>query len=165
MLKQEGINISDGDTTENIMSMFKAGFSIIEISKVIGLGVEEVKNVIDANQGVVKVYDTIASVNAVMYSSFISSLNSYLILKDSVINTSAATSVVISATQGNVDSINNQLKVSAKTGRIAELFGAKGDFEKNIYKCEVSQPNGSFVMVFANKDSVLKELDNSDYAD
>ena len=51
MLKQEGINISDGDTTENIMSMFKAGFSIIEISKVIGLGVEEVKNVIDANQG------------------------------------------------------------------------------------------------------------------
>ena len=121
--------------------------------------------VIDANQGVVKVFDTIASVNAVTYSSFVSSLNSYLILKDSVINTSASTSVVISATQGNVDSINNQLKVSAKTGRIAELFGAKGDFEKNVYKCEVPQLSEKLVLVYANKDSVLKELDNTDYAD
>ncbi|WP_027727767.1 FN3 associated domain-containing protein [Treponema sp. C6A8] len=123
--------------------------------------------VIDASSGVVKVFDSIASVNAVTYSSFISSMNSYLILRDSVINTSADTSVVISATKGNVDSISNQFKVSAKTGRIAELFGAKGDFEKNVFKCDLPQNQNSdgFVMVFANKDSVLKELDNSDYAD
>ena len=121
--------------------------------------------VIDASSGVVKVFDSIVSVNAVAYSSFISSLNSYLIIKDSVINTSADTSVVISATQGNVDSINNQLKVSARTGRIAELFGAKGDFERNVYKCQLPKTPEGFVMIFANKDSVLKELDNSDYAD
>lgn len=121
--------------------------------------------VIDANEGVVKVYDSIASVTASAYASFISSLKSYIILRDSVINAAADTSVIISASEGSVDSINNQLKVTAKTGRIAELFGVKGDFEKNTYKCALAKPFDNFDMVFANKDSVLTQQDNSDYAD
>ena len=92
-------------------------------------------------------------------------MNSYVILRDSVINTSADTSVIISASQGSVDSINNQLKVTAKTGRIAELFGVKGDFEKNVYKYSLAEPSAGLDMVFASRDSVLKEAENSDYAD
>ena len=122
-------------------------------------------SVIDVNSGVLKIYDSIASVNAVSYASFVSSVNSYVILKDSTINTSADTSVVISANGGNVDSINNQLKVSAKTGRIAELFGVKADFEKNVYKCELPFKPEGFVMVYANKDSSLKEMENADYVE
>ncbi len=102
---------------------------------------------------------------AASYSSFISSLDSYVILRDSVINTSADTSVIISASKGSVDSINNQLKVTAKSGRIAELFGVKGDFEKNVYKYSLDQPAEGLQMVFASRDSVLTEAENADYAD
>ena len=121
-------------------------------------------SVIDSNASVVKIYDSIASVTATSYSSFISSLDSYVILRDSVINTSADTSVIISASKGSVDSINNQLKVTAKTGRIAELFGVKGAFEKNVYKCALSDAK-EVEMIFANRDSVIKETENIDYAD
>lgn len=122
-------------------------------------------SVIDANSSVVKIFDCIASVMAASYSSFISSLDSYVILRDSVINTSADTSVIISASKGSVDSINNQLKVTAKSGRIAELFGVKGDFEKNVYKYSLDQPAEGLQMVFASRDSVLTEAENADYAD
>ena len=43
--------VSNDDTVGNIMEMYDAGFSIIEISKVIGLGVSEVKFIIDKHQG------------------------------------------------------------------------------------------------------------------
>ena len=51
MLAAEGIDLTDGDTVGNIMEMFNAGFSIIEISKVLHLGVGEVKAIIDKQQG------------------------------------------------------------------------------------------------------------------
>lgn len=51
MLQAEGISLTEGDTVGNIMEMFNAGFSIIEISKVLGIGVGEVKAVIDKQQG------------------------------------------------------------------------------------------------------------------
>ena len=47
MLEKEGIDITDGDTVGNVLEMYKTGFSILEISKVLGLGVEEVKSIID----------------------------------------------------------------------------------------------------------------------
>ena len=51
ILDKEGIEITDGDTVGNIMEMYNAGFSIIEISKVMNVGVSEVKYVIDSHQG------------------------------------------------------------------------------------------------------------------
>jgi hypothetical protein len=51
ILDREGIEITDGDTVGNIMEMYNAGFSIIEISKVMNVGVSEVKYVIDSHQG------------------------------------------------------------------------------------------------------------------
>ncbi|MBR6401744.1 MAG: hypothetical protein IKS48_00005, partial [Eubacterium sp.] len=51
ILDREGIDLTEGDNVGNIMEMFKAGFSIIEISKVLEIGVSEVKSVIDKEQG------------------------------------------------------------------------------------------------------------------
>ena len=51
ILDRDGINITDGDTVGNVMEMYHAGFSILEISKVMNLGVSEVKYVIDQHQG------------------------------------------------------------------------------------------------------------------
>ncbi len=51
MLSAEGISLTEGDTVGNIMEMFNAGFSIIEISKVLGIGVGEIKAIIDKQQG------------------------------------------------------------------------------------------------------------------
>ena len=150
----------------SITSLFSVSNGTLELKNCeLSCDFEKNGNVIEALESVVKVYDSIASVTASSYSSFISSMKSYVILRDSVINASADTSVIISASQGSVDSINNQLKVTAKTGRIAELFGVKGDFEKNVYKCSLSEPSDGLEMVFANRDSVLKQEENSDYAD
>ena len=51
ILAVEGINLEGGDTEENVMDMYHAGFSILEISKLLDLGVGEVKYVIDKHQG------------------------------------------------------------------------------------------------------------------
>ena len=47
ILAEEGIDISDGDVNGNVIGMYQAGFSIIEISKVMKLGVSDVKYIID----------------------------------------------------------------------------------------------------------------------
>ena len=51
ILRQEGIEISSNNKEDNIMGMYNAGFSILEISKVLKIGVSEVKKCIDAHQG------------------------------------------------------------------------------------------------------------------
>ena len=51
ILAVEGINLEGGDTEENVMDMYHAGFSILEISKLLDLGVGEVKFFIDKHQG------------------------------------------------------------------------------------------------------------------
>ena len=51
ILAVEGISLDGGTTEENVMGMYHAGFSILEISKLLDLGVGEVKYVIDKHQG------------------------------------------------------------------------------------------------------------------
>lgn len=51
ILAVEGISLEGGNTEENVMGMYHAGFSILEISKLLDLGVGEVKYVIDKHQG------------------------------------------------------------------------------------------------------------------
>ena len=151
---------------EGLLPLFKIENGTLEVKNCeLAAAFSRNGSIIDVNSGVVKIYDSIASVNAFSYASFISSVDSYVIIKDSNVNTSAETSVIISAGGGNVDAINNQLKVSARTGRIAELFSVKADFEKNVYKCELPFKPQDFVMVYANKDSVLTQLENEDYVE
>ena len=49
ILDREGIDLSAEDPTINILTMYGAGLSIIEISKVLKMGVGEVKYIIDSN--------------------------------------------------------------------------------------------------------------------
>ncbi len=51
MLREEGIDIEGGSTEENVMGMYQAGFSILEIAKLLGIGVGEVKSIVDKHQG------------------------------------------------------------------------------------------------------------------
>ena len=49
ILDREGIDLNAEDPTLNILTMYGAGLSIIEISKVLKMGVGEVKYIIDSN--------------------------------------------------------------------------------------------------------------------
>ena len=49
ILDREGIDLAAEDPTVNILTMYGAGLSIIEISKVLKMGVGEVKYIIDSN--------------------------------------------------------------------------------------------------------------------
>ena len=49
IIDREGIDLSYGDPRENVLILYNAGLSIIEISKVLKMGVSDVKYIIDSN--------------------------------------------------------------------------------------------------------------------
>lgn len=95
-------------------------------------------NVIDSYNSIVNISDTIASANALKYLSFISSVKSRISIKKSQLSTSAETSVVISANEGNLNASENEFSVSGKAGRIAELFKVRAKITSNIFKANLS---------------------------
>ncbi len=94
-------------------------------------------SVIDAFNSIVNISDSIASANAIKYLSFITSVKSRLSIKKSQLSTSAETSVIISANEGNLNASENEFTVSGKMGRIAELFKVKAKLTSNKFKGEL----------------------------
>ena len=117
--------------------------------------------VIDSTNGIINLSETMASVNAVSYVSFISAVKSRLSLRNSSISTNAETSVVISADGGNLTAQKNDFLVSGGSGRIAELFGVTAAFKENNFKARLTNNASKIQPVYANKASKLTEEKNS----
>ena len=110
---------------------------------------------------IVNISDTIASVNAVSYVSFISAVKSRITIKKSSLSTNADTSVVISANGGSVTASKNDFMVSGTNGRIAELFGVKADFRENNFKSHLTNTTTQIQPLYVNKATKLTEENNS----
>ncbi len=126
------------------------------------IGAEYSKNgtLIDSNNSIINISDTIASVNAISYTSFISAVKSRLTIRNSSLSTSAETSVVLSLDGGNISSQKNEFMVSGGNGRIAELFGVKASFKENTFKAHLSNSSGNNLPLYVNKASKLTEEKN-----
>lgn len=163
-LELENIRIigKKGTTTSNI-PMFKVDNSVITFDNC-ECAVECAKNgtFIDSYKSVVNMSNSIVSVSSVSYASFISSVKSHLFIKDSTVNSSADTSVLISANEGDLSIIGNSLKVSGKTGRIAELFGAEALFERNTFNAQLSKKT-KMSAIYADKAATLTDSQNLNY--
>lgn len=151
-----------GDVS-TLVPLFKIDNSVLTLDNC-ECAVECAKNgtLIDAYKSVVNMSNSIVSVSSVSYASFISAVKSHLSIKDSTVNASADTCVLISASEGDLSVINNSLKVSGKTGRIAELFGAEALFEKNTFNAQLTKKT-KMSALYADKNATLTDTQNLNY--
>ena len=81
-------------------------------------------------------------------------------IQNSSINSTAATSVIVSLNQGDVYMSNNSFKISGEKGRVAEFFGATGTLEKNSYKASLKNSSNA-APVYTDKASSITQKDDS----
>ena len=115
---------------------------------------------VEAIRSSVNVMGTIASVSSGVYASFISGVRTNVNIQNSSINTTSATSVIVSLNQGNVYMSNNSFKISGEKGRVAEFFNVTGTLEKNNYKANLKNASNSSA-VYADKASSITQKDDS----
>lgn len=146
---------------DNLVPFFKLEDSVLDIKNCQisalfnknGLFTEAIRSSININ-------GSIASVAAAEYASFISGLRTNVNIQNSSINTSAATSVVISLNQGDVYMNNNSFKISGQKGRVAEFFAVTGSLSKNTYKASLKNSSNA-APVYSDKDCSIKQTDDS----
>lgn len=119
--------------------------------------------ILDAVNSNVYLTKCICAVSCATYASFISGVNSRLSVKDSNLNASADTCVLISLNEGTVNCQNSTFKVTGKTGRIAELFNVSGLMQNNVFKGELSKVSKSIVPVFTENNSSVMLSNNENY--
>jgi len=146
---------------KNIVPLLKLENSVLELSDSL-VSAEFFKNgtVIDSVNSVVNIKNCIASVNAQTYASFISCMKTKLNLERSTINSSADTSLIISANDGDINIFSNSMKLSGRTGRIAEFFGSNVTSTKNSFKATFNNNGGKVSPIYLNKNAKNKENNN-----
>ena len=168
VIKASTFEISDcrihntaGTSKKTVLPLIKLENSVLTMKNCM-IGAEYAKNgtVIDANNAIINLSDVIASVNSVSYTSFIAAVKSRLSIRNSSINTTADTSVVISMDGGNITASKNDFMVSGSQGRIAELFGVTASFKENTLKAHLSETAGNNQPLFVNKATKLTQEKN-----
>lgn len=129
---------------------------------VIGVDFNKNGTVIESLSSVVNIYKTISSVNSIDYSSFISSVNSRLNIRQSSFSTSSETNVIFSVNGGNVIFDNNVFTISGNTGRIGEFFEVKGNIINNKFYINLLQKNDDIQNnpLFINEKSNINQNQN-----
>ena len=157
------MDISSSPVQKKIIPLFKLEKSVLTMSES-QVAVSGGKNatLIEASSSNINIFDSIISVNALTYSSCISGVNSNLNLQTSSIYSSADTSVIISAKEGTMNIRSCTFKVTAKQGRIAEFFAARGRFENNLLKSEL-ESKSAIKLVYQDEKSSITEKNNDLY--
>lgn len=167
--KNAGIEIdnfriqSKKSNSSSITPLFKLENSVLTLTNC-EAGIEFGKNgtFIDSYKSVVNVGNTIASISAVSYASFISSVQSHISVKSSTLNGVSDTCVLFSCNQGDISAVSNSMKVSGKAGRIAEIFSAEALFEKNMFNAQLTK-SSKMASIYADKGSTLVSRGNQNY--
>ncbi len=146
---------------DGIVPFFKLEDSVLDIKNcqiaalfnTNGLFAEAIRSSVNVN-------GTIASVSAGVYASFISGVRTNVNIQNSSINTSAATSVVVSLNQGDVYMNNNSFKISGEKGRVAEFFAVSGTLSANNYKASLRNASNASA-VYTDKNCSITQNDDS----
>ena len=148
---------------EGIVPYFKLEDSVLDINRcqisalydTNGLFAEAIRSSVNVN-------GSIASVSAAVYASFISGIKTNVSIKNSSINATASTSVLLSLNQGDVNLVNNSFKISGDKGRIAEFFAVKGSLEANNYKTSLRNSSNA-APLYADKNSEIRQTNEDSY--
>ena len=148
---------------EGIIPYFKLEDSVLDINNcqiaalfdTNGLFTEAIRSSVNVN-------GTIASVSSSVYASFISGIKTNVSIKNSSINATAATSVIVSLNQGDVLFNNNSFKVSGEKGRVAEFFAVKGSLLSNSFKANLRNSSNA-APVYTDKKSNITQSNEDSY--
>lgn len=117
---------------------------------------------IDAYQSSVNLNNTIGSVSAGNYCSFVTGIRSRVTSHESFINVCGQTCVVFTLNESKLELKDNSFKVTGGMGRIAELFGTTGTVSNNIFNSELSEAGKSSAL-YKDSASSIKENGNEQY--
>ncbi|MCQ2588806.1 MAG: hypothetical protein MJ179_00115 [Treponema sp.] len=144
-------------------SLFKLENAILDLNKCqIGASFSKNGNLADAFNSSVYIKDSVIAVSAVKYASVISGSKTNIKAEKSIINATAATSVIFSINNGTVKANENSFKVTGQIGRIFECFAVTGTITKNDFKSELTNKNSS-VAVYTDKKCNITISENEDY--
>lgn len=146
--------------TEGLVPFFKLDDSVLDIDGCqISASFEKDGLFAEAVRSSVNVNNSIASIVAASYASFVSGVKSKLNIQNSSVNITADTCVTISLNQGDVKAVNNSFKVSGRKGRIAELFTVDGSFAANSFKSSLKSASNTQAVYVDQKCNVT--MDNN----
>ena len=149
---------------KTVIPLFKLENAVLTVRNcTFGLNYSSNGSGIDAYNSIINISDSIASVNALIYASFISSVKSRISIKNVTASASADTCVVLSATDGTLSATDNTFSVTGKSGRIAELFGVRANFTDNTFKAQLENNGQKTYPVYKNEATVLTESGNMVY--
>ena len=154
-------NVCD-KTKISIEPLIKLENSVLTMKNCV-ISMEFAKNgtVVEGTNGIINVSDSIVSVNAISYVSFIVSVKTRVSLQNCSINTNAETTIIISADGGNINALKNNFLVSGGNGRIAELFGVTAIFKENNFKARFTNEASKVLPIYVNKNSKLTAQRNT----
>lgn len=148
---------------EGIIPYFKLEDSVLDINNCQIAALFDTKGLFtEAIRSSVNVNGTIASVSSSVYASFISGIKTNVSIKNSSINATAATSVIVSLNQGDVLFNNNSFKVSGEKGRVAEFFAVKGSLLSNSFKANLRNSSNA-APVYTDKKSNITQSNEDSY--
>ena len=81
-------------------------------------------------------------------------------IKNSSINATASTSVIISLNQGDILMNNNSFKITGEKGRVAELFAVNGSLEKNNFRASLKNSSNA-APVYTDQNCSITGKDDS----
>lgn len=161
--EQKNETASYGSAGQGIIPFFKLDDSVLkfngcQISTLFendGLFIEAARSTVSINQ-------TIASISAHSYASFVSGVKTNVDIQNSSINISSDTCVTVSLNGGDINLVNNSFKISGQKGRIAELFAVNGSLVSNSFKASLKSKNNA-QPVYADKNSKVEQESNIIY--
>lgn len=146
-----------------ITNLFKLENSVLDIFDCqIGANFGKNAYLIDMTNSYLNIQNSIISVSATDYVSFVNGSKSHLYISKSNVNTSGKTCVGISLYEGDIKLLENSFKVTGSIGRISELFDVKGSITNNKFTAELPVVKNS-EPVFSNNIKDITISDNESY--
>lgn len=116
---------------------------------------------IESDSSVVNIRDSRISINARLYSSFITALKkSRISVSECQIGSSGDTTVIFSVTDSDININKNYLKITCSLGRFAELFNVRGNFTNNKITNDIQKKTANFSVIYKDKKTDILEFEN-----
>lgn len=155
------MNSSGVSRNKTITPVFKLENSVLDLVDCNGnLSFGKNGTLIDAYSSTINMNNVVLYLAATSYASCVSSVKSRVNAKNSIMNVNADTAVILSLNEGDINLVNNSLKVSGSMGRVAELFSVGGIAESNKFQTELSRHQNEVYPIYADKNSTYKDVGN-----
>lgn len=154
----------DFDNSDKLKSIFKLKNSVLDLKNCqVSVNYGKKANFIEGYNSSVNLSDCVISVNASNYASCVSGTKIRVKAVNSIMYSTADTSVIFSLSDSTVNLVKNSFKVSGKMGRIGEFFNVKGTINQNVFKSQIPTENKKETAkpLYIDQKCKIEEKDNN----